>query len=480
MLSREVKMRRMPILIAGLTALFASSALAGAVSAFETNGVQLGAQDWNTSDCRSSDTWANALWCHHMEPYRNSLGGAAELGKTRILVNGTVYYVNLSETNAAWAVGEIGRYMDALDRTGVGRGVRTFIKIPGGDAVMAVWGNLQLEDITMEERSSWALAESPRTGNITVDFIGNITKSARTGLPIYRVVSGVGSIWTADNAGGHGNMRNFSVNADYLNQLAVDQPRALAYEHEPDNRTIWRETPGRRADSARQEREEARKAELERKREADAQVSQDREDARKRDQAELERKREADAKAAEDARKRDEDGARKREEDAKAHENLMAHIAEAQARGPEYVKQAATTWDLEEKTNPMTDGLEYVVTSRQDVDPMTVSVVGKCSAGNIVLTAMFNDKRPGRFPVVAPEVTTRINRMPTYTETLKTPVFTNQYELVRISAKAATDEILLTTWALRYEFQTNVGPIVVQIPMFDIKVQKFVGSCKSL
>jgi hypothetical protein len=206
-----------------LAAVTGAMLLSSSAFAYDINGISLGSEVSDFSDCGPSDQWANASWCHHTEAIRNDRGGAAEIGRSRIVRDNTLYYVNFSEDNAAWNPGEISHYLDGLDiHVDGSRGRRTYIKIPGGDAVIAVWGNLQLVPIDANDRASWAMNQSPGNG-IMVDYIGDLAKSAQTGLPIFRVMTGVGYVWTASNVGSRGHMRKFAMDADALSGAPMAQ-----------------------------------------------------------------------------------------------------------------------------------------------------------------------------------------------------------------------------------------------------------------
>jgi hypothetical protein len=61
-----------------------------------------------------------------------------------------------------------------------------------------------------------AAGRSPGQG-ILVDFIGNLTDSARRGLPIYRVTDGPGFVWAASfNPQGRGTLRFFAIDPSAL------------------------------------------------------------------------------------------------------------------------------------------------------------------------------------------------------------------------------------------------------------------------
>ena len=78
---------------------------------------------------------------------------------------------------------------------------------------LATWGNVILEPISGYELDLLA-ADKPLPKGIAIDFIGNFTKSAQQGLPIYRLGGGAGFVWAGSyNAQGRGTLRFAAVNA---------------------------------------------------------------------------------------------------------------------------------------------------------------------------------------------------------------------------------------------------------------------------
>jgi hypothetical protein len=380
---------------------------------------------WLTAK-QASERWPGALWCHHTEPYHNTRGELAELGKSRVVSNDTLYYINLNQENAAWAPGEIGHYLNNLDNGVVdgrkGRGHRTTINVPGGYAVMSIWGNVTLTPIDANERSAWTLGQSPN-GGITVDLIGDIIRSARIGLPIYKVTGGVGYVWIASDIHGHGHMRKFAIDGD---SLANMQEPGMAYA--PTS------PPAEQSPiSARQEpplQRPPRGSTLQ-------------------------------------------------------QQKLKVLIEEARRRGPEYASESGTSWELKEAVDEMTDGKTYSVLSHQGNQNVLMDVEGKCVDGTVSFTASFWEaNNHQRSPTVGHEVRWRVNNATFEVKTLETPNFPNEYQLIAPSQVknptdgGLTEEVLLSMWALRVEFETSGGKLVAKIPMFNDNVQKFITSCR--
>jgi hypothetical protein len=59
------------------------------------------------------------------------------------------------------------------------------------DGIIALWGKATLEPLDQDSIKILAQGTSPKKG-LLVDFIGNFARSAKKGLPIYRISGGAG------------------------------------------------------------------------------------------------------------------------------------------------------------------------------------------------------------------------------------------------------------------------------------------------
>jgi S1-C subfamily serine protease len=75
----------------------------------------------------------------------------------------------------------------------------------------AVWGNVVLEPLDNESRRILAADKSVKRG-ILVDFLGNYTRSAQEGFPLYRITGGAGFVWIGSNKTGRGILRFLAIN----------------------------------------------------------------------------------------------------------------------------------------------------------------------------------------------------------------------------------------------------------------------------
>ena len=62
-------------------------------------------------------------------------------------------------------------------------------------AIMAVWGAIELEPLKPDEISVVASGGSPP--GILVSFLGDEERSAKAGVPVYKLAGGAGFLWLA-------------------------------------------------------------------------------------------------------------------------------------------------------------------------------------------------------------------------------------------------------------------------------------------
>ena len=82
------------------------------------------------------------------------------------------------------------------------------------DGVLAAWGKIALEPLDGESIAALGKGRSPSRKGHFVDFIGNFARSAKNGLPIYRVSGGAGFLSVASfDQKGRGTLRLAAVDA---------------------------------------------------------------------------------------------------------------------------------------------------------------------------------------------------------------------------------------------------------------------------
>jgi hypothetical protein len=113
------------------------------------------------------------------------------------------------------------------------------------NAVIAIWGAIELEPLGPEEIS--VVASGGSCPGILVSFLGDLRRSAKAGVPVYRLAGGAGFLWAATfDQNGKGVLRYLAIDASKIesHQVASNQPApAPALSPESGNETTSSQDP---------------------------------------------------------------------------------------------------------------------------------------------------------------------------------------------------------------------------------------------
>src|SRR5919201_1808676 len=188
------------------TAILAHGALidhATAATAYAVDGLAVATQlnfksaSYRDYKCNPSDQFEGLIWCQktRAEKGRGSRTTVYSLLHSK---DGKISYINRSQESASFnpseselaierysrELGESARLLKAPHRSGVANGV------------IAVWGQITLEPLDQDSIKLLADGKNPRKG-LLIDYLRDFTRSAKEGLPVYRIVGGPGLIWAA-------------------------------------------------------------------------------------------------------------------------------------------------------------------------------------------------------------------------------------------------------------------------------------------
>ncbi len=189
--------------------------------------------EYRKYDCNPSDQFDGFIWCDYETSDRDKKGRGSYRAKYTILHarDGTAYYINRFQEPAFWDDNEVSDDIARYSRK-VGHEPR-IIKMPSKpglpEGIIALWGNVSLEELDNASRIILAADKSVKRG-VSVDFIGNYTRSAREGLPLYRLTGGAGFVWIASNKNGQGTLRFLAINPSAFYRDADDPMRAMALD----------------------------------------------------------------------------------------------------------------------------------------------------------------------------------------------------------------------------------------------------------
>jgi hypothetical protein len=178
--------------------------------------------------CSPSDQFAGLTWCQKARTDKERRGTYTAAYSILHSREGNVLYVNRSQEPAFFKRTEAQDDIQRYSRS-IGESPR-IMKMPHrsgmADGLVAIWGEITLAPLDQESRKILADGKSPKKG-LLIDFIGNFVRSAKEGLPIYRIDGGPGLIWGASfDRKGRATRRLAAVDlSGFLSPSPGEQPR---------------------------------------------------------------------------------------------------------------------------------------------------------------------------------------------------------------------------------------------------------------
>ena len=185
--------------------------------------VNLGSTAYRSYQCSPSEQYEGLTWCNWRREERPQTGKITLTNSILHDTDGTALYINQSVEPAILDGGAVDAEIERLSRRFQERARVTQVTAKNGlpAAVIAQWGQVRLEPLDQENIRSMAAGRKPRNG-ILVDFLADFEKSAREGLPVFRIGGGPGYIWSARyDRSKKGALRYFALDASRLNVRLV-------------------------------------------------------------------------------------------------------------------------------------------------------------------------------------------------------------------------------------------------------------------
>ena len=199
-----------------------------ATSPYAVDGLALGAQakSGNQPDqryqCNPSDAFPGFISCNE----EHTTAGKEVTRAHSILQSqdGAVYYVNSYFDPAFFDPDGVQNEINRMSSE-FGEQARV-IQMPPREglpnAVMALWGAIKLELLKPDEIS--ALASGGSYPGILVSFLGDLDRSAKAGVPVYRLGGSAGFLWVATfDQNGKGVLRYLAID-----DSKIEPPRQVA------------------------------------------------------------------------------------------------------------------------------------------------------------------------------------------------------------------------------------------------------------
>jgi len=157
--------------------------------------VQFDSSEYREYKCGPSDQFDGFTWCQKTRQERGFANVTSSILHSQ---DGTVVYVNRFQEPVFFGRNEAD---EAIRQYSTKFGEKAQIKrlpsrrgVPEG--MLATWGKVVLEPLDDASIKILAEGRSPKKGYL-IDFIGNFARSAKEGLPIYRISGGAGFLWIA-------------------------------------------------------------------------------------------------------------------------------------------------------------------------------------------------------------------------------------------------------------------------------------------
>jgi TPR repeat protein len=226
------------ILFSGLLLLSSAGAFADPqpattqTSPYTVDGLALGARERLESEaykqysCSPSDKFPGFTWCHKEETKKEKHNEITSVSSILHAHDGTAWYLNKYIEPTFFdpndLQNEINRLSAKFGQAPVIMRMPHHEGLP--DAVMAFWGSIQLEQLTADDVSK--IASGGSSAGILVSYLGDLQKSAKAGVPVYKLAGGAGFLWVATfNRDGRGVLRFLAADASRYeaSQIAEDQ-----------------------------------------------------------------------------------------------------------------------------------------------------------------------------------------------------------------------------------------------------------------
>jgi hypothetical protein len=187
-----------------------------ATSPYAVDGLALGAQAKSGNQpaqryqCNPSDAFPGFISCNeeHTTPGKEVTRSHSILQSQ----DGAAYYVNSYFDPAYFDPSEVQNEINRMSSE-FGEQARVMQMPPREglpNAVMALWGAIKLEPLKPDEIS--ALASGGSYPGILVSFLGDLERSAKAGVPVYRLGGSAGFLWVATfDQSGKGVLRYLAI-----------------------------------------------------------------------------------------------------------------------------------------------------------------------------------------------------------------------------------------------------------------------------
>jgi hypothetical protein len=202
-------------------------------SAYAVGGVALGATVQSGSSayreykCGPSDQFDGFTWCQKTRKEKERRGTFSATYSILHSRDGAAVYVNRYQEPAFFGASEANDDIQRYSRK-IGESPR-ITRMPHRtgfpNGILASWGKVELEPLDDDNIKALAEGQRPNTKGYFIDFIGNFARSAKEGLPVYRLSGGAGFVWVASYGRiGRGSLRFLAIDVSAISPQLVATP----------------------------------------------------------------------------------------------------------------------------------------------------------------------------------------------------------------------------------------------------------------
>ncbi len=206
--------------------------------------------------CGPSDQFDRFTWCQKTRKGKERRGSFTAIYSILHSPDGAAVYVNRYQEpaffGASEADDEIQRYSRKIGESPRITRMPHRAGFPNG--ILASWGKVELEPLDNDNIKALAKGRRPIIKGYFIDFIGDFARSAKEGLPVYRLSGGAGFVWVASyGRKGRGTLRFLAVDASAISpQLVATQAPTNPTDQRPQGSPSTAPLPPITADRAEQ------------------------------------------------------------------------------------------------------------------------------------------------------------------------------------------------------------------------------------
>ena len=199
-------------------------------SSYAAGGVALGATVQSQSSayreykCAPSDQFDGFAWCQKTRKGKERRGKFNATYSILHSRDGVAVYINRYQEPAFFGANEVDDDIQRYSRKiGESPRITRMPHRPGfPNGILASWGKVELEPLDNNDVKALAKGRRPTRKGYLIDFIGNLARSAKEGLPVYRLSGGAGLVWVASyGRKGRGTLRLLAVDASAISPQFV-------------------------------------------------------------------------------------------------------------------------------------------------------------------------------------------------------------------------------------------------------------------